>query len=201
MRLTDRKFDSAWGGARAVAWRLMLAVHCACFHRRSDAFGPFRGVIPARPESVGRPQATWAHVYPLIPAVARRESACSARVHGSQGSSGWPLTRDERLAFKSGKAASCVNGWSSVSREDPPLRRCIRENKRAPEEPAQRRSSPTCLKAGMAWVLLDLIPLPVCSCRFDPHQVGASVALSAARPPDIVGTGSGRGSGIGKLIL
>ena len=94
-----------WGGG--VAWRLMLALHCAYFHRRSDAFGPFRGVILARPESGDRPRATWAYVYPLISAVARPESACSARVHGSQGSSGWPLARDDDFY------ALCNTTWAS----------------------------------------------------------------------------------------
>ncbi len=52
----------------------MLALHSAHFHRMtgptrlgselSDAFGPFRGVIPACRESADRPGATDAHVPP-----------------------------------------------------------------------------------------------------------------------------------------
>ena len=71
---------------------------------------------PGTPGVRGPSTGNMGAVYPLIPAYSRPKSACSARVHGSQGSSGWPLTRDERLAFKSGKAASWVNGWSSALR-------------------------------------------------------------------------------------
>jgi hypothetical protein len=58
-----------WGAG--VAWRLMLALDSAYSHRRSDAFGPLRGVIPARREPVYCPDATWAQCTALIPAYSR----------------------------------------------------------------------------------------------------------------------------------
>jgi len=98
----------------------MLALHWAYFHRRSDAFGPFRGVIPARRESVDRPRATWAHVYPLIPAVARPKSAsteCRIVCHHARRRIISGLIPPERFQRSPGtrlpSAVNCRNGpWA-----------------------------------------------------------------------------------------
>ena len=64
----------------------------------------------ARPEPVDRPRETWAHVYPLIPAVARPKSACSAQDYGSQGSSGWSIASRWRCSRKSGSTSWVIPG-------------------------------------------------------------------------------------------
>lgn len=60
---------------------------------------------PGTPGVRGPSTGNMSAVYPLIPAVARPKSACPARVHGSQGSSGWSIASRRRCSSKSGSTS------------------------------------------------------------------------------------------------
>jgi len=65
---------------------------------------------PGTPGVRGPSTGNMGAVCPLIPAVARPKSACSARVHGSQGSSGWSSSSRRRCSRKSGSTSWVIPG-------------------------------------------------------------------------------------------
>ncbi len=87
LNMTDRKFDSARGGRLATHVGPPLRLFPPVVRR----FWPISRSHPGTPGVRGPSTGNMSAVYPVMPPVARLKSACSARVHGSRGSSGWSI--------------------------------------------------------------------------------------------------------------
>jgi hypothetical protein len=93
----------------------MLALDCAYSHRRSHAFGPCRGVIPARRELVDHPRTTWAQCTPH-PGLLKTEIGMFRSDSGLPGQ--FPLTRRYGLvpaATRGRQAAAACQGFGLLN--------------------------------------------------------------------------------------